>query len=320
MANSSLFGGFNAVGGTKNSNNQVKQPVQYATPGPFTKSKLFQDCPEADIRVLKEAAAKVVAQPASVLLHSPLSTKWSHLTTGCSALDNCLRGGIVTRGITEICGASGVGKTQLLLQLSLTVQLPTHLGGLGKAVAFVCTEDAFPSKRLFQLAKVFEKRFPENQTNYMGNIFIEHVLEADDLLQCVGARLANLMESVSIGLIIIDSVAAIFRTYNNYIKRARDMRNLANHLLHYADKYNCAVVCVNQVATASDAAKETPCLGLAWAHLGRTRIKLSKVPKEVKINDDLFTIRRFEIVYSPDTPNEVAEFLITAGGVVDVPV
>lgn len=94
------------------------------------------------------------------------------------ALDRCLRGGIVTRGITEICGASGVGKTQLLLQLSLTVQLPRELGGLGKAVAFICTEDTFPSKRLFQLAKVFEKRFPDQKINYMGNIYIEHVLEA----------------------------------------------------------------------------------------------------------------------------------------------
>ncbi|XP_028896115.1 uncharacterized protein LOC105212428 [Zeugodacus cucurbitae] len=310
---------FNKIGVANNST-QIRKSVQYAKPGPFTKSKLFQDCPEADIRVLKDAAAKVVSQPVSALLQEPLSAKWSHLTTGCTAIDNCLRGGVVTRGITEICGSSGVGKTQLLLQLSLTVQLPTELGGLNKAVAFICTEDTFPSKRLFQLSKVFEKRFPEKSINYMGNIYIEHVLEANDLLECMGVRLAKLMESLNIGLIVIDSVAAIFRTYNNYIKRAQDMRKLANHLLHYADKYNCAVICVNQVATVSEAAKETPCLGLAWAHLGRTRLKLSKIPKEVKINGDLFTVRRFEIVYSPETPNEIAEFLITAGGVVDVPI
>ncbi|XP_050338221.1 DNA repair protein XRCC3 [Bactrocera neohumeralis] len=303
-----------------NTSKKIRQPVQYAKPGPFTKSKLFQECPEADIRVLKDAAAKVVFHPVSALLQEPLSAKWSHITTGCTSIDHCLCGGIVTRGITEICGASGVGKTQLLLQLSLTVQLPTELGGLNKAVAYICTEDAFPSKRLFQLSKVFEKRFPEININYMGNIYIEHILEASNLLECVGVRLAKLMESFNIGLIIIDSVAAIFRTYNNYIKRARNMRKLANHLLHYVDKYNCAVICVNQVATVSDAVKETPCLGLAWAHLGRTRLKLSKVPKEVKINGDLLTVRRFEIVYSPETPSEVAEFLITAGGVVDIPI
>lgn len=42
---------------------QIRQPVQYAKPGNFTKKKLLQDCPEADIRVLKDAAAKVVSQP-----------------------------------------------------------------------------------------------------------------------------------------------------------------------------------------------------------------------------------------------------------------
>ena len=56
------------------------------------------------------------------------------------------------------------------------------------------------------------------------------------------------MATVRIGLIIIDSVAAVFRTYTNYIERAKDMRKLANHLLHLADKYNCAVICVNQVS------------------------------------------------------------------------
>lgn len=56
------------------------------------------------------------------------------------------------------------------------------------------------------------------------------------------------MSSVRIGLIIIDSVAAVFRTYTNYIERAKDMRKLANYLLHLADKYNCAVICVNQVS------------------------------------------------------------------------
>lgn len=114
----------------------------------------------------------------SALLQEPLSAKWSRITTGCTAIDSCLCGGIVTRGITEICGASGVGKTQLLLQLSLTVQLPSEMGGLNKAVAFICTEDSFPSKRLFRLSKVFEKRFPEIVINYMGNIYIEHLLEA----------------------------------------------------------------------------------------------------------------------------------------------
>lgn len=67
-------------------------------------------------------------------------------------------------------------------------------------------------------------------------------------MKCVSERLPTLMSSVRIGLIIIDSVAAVFRTFTNYIERAKDMRKLANNLLHLADKYNCAVICVNQVS------------------------------------------------------------------------
>lgn len=70
----------------------------------------------------------------------------------------------------------------------------------------------------------------------------------EQLLKCVSERLPPLMTSTRIGLIIIDSVAALFRTYTNYIERAKDMRKLANSLLHLADKYNCAVICVNQVS------------------------------------------------------------------------
>ena len=38
-------------------------------------------------------------------------------------------GGLLSRGITEIAGESASGKTQLCMQLCLTVQLPLQLGG-----------------------------------------------------------------------------------------------------------------------------------------------------------------------------------------------
>lgn len=41
----------------------------------------------------------------------------------------CL-GGVLCRGITEIAGESASGKTQLCIQLCITAQLPTAVGGL----------------------------------------------------------------------------------------------------------------------------------------------------------------------------------------------
>lgn len=56
------------------------------------------------------------------------------LTTGCSKFDKLLQGGITTRGITQIYGAASTGKTQLALQLCLTVQLPTREGGFAAGI------------------------------------------------------------------------------------------------------------------------------------------------------------------------------------------
>ena len=56
------------------------------------------------------------------------------LSLGCGVLDADLRGGLLVPGLTEIAGASAVGKTQLCLQLCLTAQLPRALGGLDAGV------------------------------------------------------------------------------------------------------------------------------------------------------------------------------------------
>ncbi|XP_045632134.1 DNA repair protein XRCC3 isoform X2 [Ursus americanus] len=53
------------------------------------------------------------------------------LSLGCPVLDGLLRGGLPLDGLTELAGHSSAGKTQLALQLCLTVQFPRQHGGLG---------------------------------------------------------------------------------------------------------------------------------------------------------------------------------------------
>lgn len=50
----------------------------------------------------------------------------SFLTTGCPIIDTALRGGLSKRGINQIYGEAGTGKTQLALQLCLTAQIPSE--------------------------------------------------------------------------------------------------------------------------------------------------------------------------------------------------
>lgn len=62
--------------------------------------------------------------------------KWKRIAFGCKSLDELTMNGVPTQGIIEICGEAGSGKTQLCLQLSLTVQLPEQYGGLSRGTLF----------------------------------------------------------------------------------------------------------------------------------------------------------------------------------------
>jgi len=52
-----------------------------------------------------------------------------------------MSGGAMSHGINEVSGESASGKTQLCLQLCLTVQLPHDNGGLNAGISSLCCEN-----------------------------------------------------------------------------------------------------------------------------------------------------------------------------------
>ncbi|XP_069917086.1 DNA repair protein RAD51 homolog 3 isoform X18 [Oryctolagus cuniculus] len=76
----------------------------------------------------------------------------SFIITFCSAVDNILGGGIPLMKTTEICGAPGVGKTQLCMQLAVDVQIPECFGGVAGEAVFIDTEGSFMVDRVVELA------------------------------------------------------------------------------------------------------------------------------------------------------------------------
>lgn len=62
---------------------------------------------------------------------------WKRISTGCTAIDEIIRGGIPVNGITEIVGPSGVGKSQFCLQLALMAQFPEEFGGVNKGLVVI---------------------------------------------------------------------------------------------------------------------------------------------------------------------------------------
>ena len=54
--------------------------------------------------------------------------------------------------ITELCGAAGVGKTQICMQLCVNVQIPQICGGLAAKAIYIDTEGSFMSNRVVEIA------------------------------------------------------------------------------------------------------------------------------------------------------------------------
>ncbi|XP_037756964.1 DNA repair protein XRCC3 isoform X3 [Chelonia mydas] len=129
------------------------------------------------------------------------------LSLGCSLLDSLLRGGIPVVGITELAGESSAGKTQISLQLCLSVQYPYEYGGLESGAVYICTEDVFPNKRLQQLIDQQHKFRADvpldviQKIKFGNSVFIEHaadlVMDAVDETDVAQSNFGLLDKNVS---------------------------------------------------------------------------------------------------------------------------
>ncbi|XP_044266175.1 DNA repair protein XRCC3-like [Tribolium madens] len=257
---------------------------------------------------------EVLKESANIILSGKIRTakeipKWQRISAGCSAIDAITRGGIAVNGISEIFGYSGVGKTQFCLQLSLMTQLPTSLGGLQKSVVYLSTEDAFPIKRLKSLGLTFSLKYHDLGIHFEDNIFIEHIADVGQLKRCLANSLPKLLLVKKVGLVVIDSIAGIFRSESldvDYKNRSQDFISIITSLNKLAKKYGFAVVCVNQVTDNPTTNITEPCLGLAWSNCITYRFNITRY--ENKKN------REFEIIFAPDLSNQTCGFTITEEG------
>merc|ERR1740131_742312 len=75
------------------------------------------------------------------------------LSTGASALDELLGGGVESCSITEFFGEFRCGKTQICHALAVMAQLPPNMGGANGKVVYIDTEGTFRPERLRQIAE-----------------------------------------------------------------------------------------------------------------------------------------------------------------------
>ncbi|GJQ13929.1 hypothetical protein GpartN1_g5720.t1 [Galdieria partita] len=235
------------------------------------------------------------------------------LSLGCPQLDKFLHGGlIVGQGqIFEFCGEAGVGKTQLMLQLSIVSQLETKDGGLESKVIYICTSGRFPSSRLQQLIAAFVQRYPYLEANLVAShIIVETVKSLEQLEVLVDSRLVYLLNNTHAKVIIIDSLARLFREtgLDALQHRSLVLYRLGVQLKRISYKHQALLLVTNEMTGQPVGSfnahnfVQTPCLGKAWKHNVNHRFYLKKMTlwnafDETQRNREC---RELEVAFSPE--------------------
>jgi len=240
---------------------------------------------------------------------------WEHrkniarITTNNKEFDDLLGGGIETGSITEFFGEFRTGKTQIMHQLCVNVQLPKEQGGLEGNALYIDTEGTFRPERIIQMSEALDLDYKK----ILKNIIFGRAYNSDHQILLVKDS-ANLIKEKNIKLIIVDSLIGHFRS--EYVGRGTlaSRQQLINQhihdLLRLCDIHNdLAVVVSNQVSSKPDVFYGNPTThtgGHVVAHGTTIRIYLRKGKGEQRIA---------KIIDAPHLPESEAVFTITEGGI-----
>ncbi|TDH00815.1 hypothetical protein EPR50_G00192590 [Perca flavescens] len=287
----------------------------------------------SDVHQLQTAAATACRRhppTPAVLLQRGYSGL--RLSVGCPVLDQLLRGGLPAGGVTELSGESGAGKTQLALQLCLSVQYPAQHGGLDSGAVYICTEDQFPVRRLDQLIRgqaSLRRDVPAaliSSRRFSDHVYVEHAADLDSLSVCLSRRVPLLLARQHVRLLVVDSVAALFRSEfqaSDWLERSQQLISFSHTLHTLSLEFNTPVLCINQVTDvfSSDdslgpvSGAVAPALGLVWANQVMVRLMMRRLQETVARGDQSSILRRLEVVFAPHLSRDGRDAAVWREGV-----
>ena len=252
---------------------------------------------------------------------SKSSEKFQQIAFNAKSLDELTDGGVDVGAVTEIFGEAGCGKTQLCLQLALNCALPNEYNGLNGKTCYVSTDKRFPISRLAQMAQ--GSRYADHDIKFLQLIHVWELYTLADLQAFVKEELPIRLQVLpDIRLVVIDSIAGIFRyETDDFIGRAKDMRELFHELKKLAALHNFAVVVTNHITSVPQvdgSSKNESACGQAFNNLVDVKLKVSKTEKFLQLEGaKLSRMRVMDVVYSPRLPAAKETFIIDLNGVSD---
>ncbi|KAF9582241.1 DNA repair protein rad51c [Lunasporangiospora selenospora] len=173
------------------------------------------------------------------------------ITASSSALDSLFpRGkGVPPGKITEFCGRSGTGKTQLGIQLCINTQLPVAMGGSEGTSVFIDTEGSFIARRVAQIAQNSVEQMYQDMAvqgpavdDLMRGIHYCRVHSAIELVAMVRMLRGIVQAHPKIKLVVIDTISSLFRSnFSDTQARTRLVANLGRQLVSIARDFDIAV-------------------------------------------------------------------------------
>jgi len=235
-----------------------------------------------------------------------------NITTGSNNLNNLLGGkGVETKAITEVFGAYGSGKTQLGLQLAVTVQMPLEKGGANGKAVYIDTEGTFRPERIKQLAQ----GIGADPEKVLKNIFVARAFNSSHqilLIDKIGEMIKN---GEPIRLVVIDSLTAHFRAEytgrGQLAERQQTLNRYLHTLMKLAEQHNLAIYVTNQVMANPALMFGDPTVAVGGnivGHCSTYRIYLRRGKKDSRVA---------KLIDSPNLPDNETIFFITTDGLRD---
>lgn len=157
--------------------------------------------------------------------------------------------------LTSLCLNSGSGKTQFLLSLLLSVQLPKP-HGIEKRAIYISTEHPLATNRLSQLIEChpYLSTLSADQAPTLQNVLAINAMDLETQDHILNYQLPVAIARYNAGLVIIDSVTSNYRAeHTNHSMlalsaRSTELAKLGHMLRNLAAKENIAIVVANQVS------------------------------------------------------------------------
>lgn len=242
---------------------------------------------------LKTGLRSFISQSYSGL--SLLSANATRLPSLCRSIDASIEGGLLPGTVTEIYGGAGSAKTYLCYQFAAALKT---ISCKNRNTLYIDCENNFAAKKgtAFRDGSI-------DLSDHRGLFFVKKVFYFDELFDFCSRNLAFALGKHFIGLVIVDSIAALIRPESNKLDTSHRTNRLLSILRAYALKTGSWIVVVNQTtsieplhentltadnvslsnhcdinSSSTDTAPERAALGMSWASNVDTKILLLKEP------------------------------------------